>query len=195
MASNKIHVIKYKRRRSQKTDYRKRLRLLLSGKNRLVLRFSGNSITAQIIEYQAQGDIIKVGVNSSSLSVHGWNYTKKNLPASYLTGLLLAKKAKEAGYKGELVLDIGLQTIKKQGRIFAVLKGALDGGLSIKYGGDSIFPNAEALQGKRIADYAGKLQAGEKALYEKHFSKYVRDGVDPSKMPEVFLKVKGVLLG
>ncbi len=195
MASKKTKVVQFRRKRSQKTNYRKRLRLLMSGKDRLVLRFSGNAITAQIISYESKGDIVKIGVNSVSLAKHGWNYTKKNLPASYLTGLLLAKTAKKEGYNGELVLDIGFQTIKKQGRIFAVLRGALDGGLQVSYGDETIFPEEDALQGKRIAQYAQKLKSEEKEVYSKQFSKYIANSSDPTKMPEIFLKVKGELLG
>ena len=51
MKTHKTRAAAYRRKREGKTDYRKRLRLLLSGKPRLVIRRSLRDISAQVIEY------------------------------------------------------------------------------------------------------------------------------------------------
>ena len=51
MKKGKTHRIKFRRKREGKTDYRKRLKLLLGGKPRLVVRKSLKNITAQIAVY------------------------------------------------------------------------------------------------------------------------------------------------
>ncbi|MBT4445726.1 50S ribosomal protein L18 [archaeon] len=194
MVKGKIHVVRYKRKRLGKTNYRKRLKLLLSGKDRLVVRFSTNNVTAQIVSYSPKGDLVKLGVKSSSLSKHGWTFGSKNIPAAYLTGLLLANQAKGKNYSGELVLDTGFTTLQKQGRLFAVLRGVIDGGLPVRVGDESIFPKAEVFSGEKIAAYATKLKGESEEKYSKQFSKYISNGVDPTKMPETFSKVKETLL-
>ena len=92
--SKTIKKVNYRRKREGKTNYKKRLKLLLSKKPRLVIRRSLNNISLQIIEYQTNGDKIIVGTNSSELKKMGWTANTGNIPAAYLTGLLLAKKAK-----------------------------------------------------------------------------------------------------
>jgi len=59
-----------------------------------VVRKSLKSIHASIIDYNKNGDITKVSSHSENLKKLGWNYSTGNLPAAYLTGLLLGKKAK-----------------------------------------------------------------------------------------------------
>ena len=50
MAENKKFTVRFRRRRENKTDYRRRLRLLVSRKQRLVIRKGLKNITAQIID-------------------------------------------------------------------------------------------------------------------------------------------------
>ena len=63
----------FKRKRLGKTDYRKRLKLLLANKSRLVVRKSLKSILAQIVEYGEKGDKIVVSAHSSELKKYGYN--------------------------------------------------------------------------------------------------------------------------
>jgi len=194
MAKGKIPVVQYRRKATGRTNYKKRLRLLMSGKDRLVVRFSKSSVTAQIVAYNQVGDAVSCGANSQSLEKLGWKFGLKSIPASYLTGLLLAKKAKDKNYNTELILDTGFLTLQKQGRLFAVLKGVMDGGLAVRHGEESILPDEETISGVKIANYAKLLQEGAKETYAKQFSKCIANGVDPSKMPEEFAKIKKELL-
>ncbi len=160
-----------KRRRLGKTNYRKRLKLLLSGKPRLIIRKSLRYITAQIAEFDPKGDRIIVAATSKELKKFGWKFACDNTPAAYLTGLLIGKKALEKGIK-EAVLDMGLHRPTKGCRIFAALKGAIDAGLKIPAGKD-IFPSEDRIKGIHIAKYLEKFK----------------------DMPQVFEEVKRKILG
>ncbi|MFC1648994.1 50S ribosomal protein L18 [Nanoarchaeota archaeon] len=135
----------YKRRRQSKTNYKKRLELLKSGKPRLVVRRTNTRLIAQVVKYDDKGDKVLVTVTSSELKDLGWKGSLKSIPAAYLTGRLLAKKANVK----EAILDIGLHTPVKGSRIFAVAKGALDGGLRLPVG-ENIFPSQERIEGQHI---------------------------------------------
>ena len=50
--------VPFRRKREGRTDYKKRLAMLKSGKARLVVRKTLKNIYAQIIKYDAKGDII-----------------------------------------------------------------------------------------------------------------------------------------
>jgi large subunit ribosomal protein L18 len=137
-----------KRRREGKTDYRQRLKLLLSKKPRLVVRKSLKYITAQIVEFSENGDRVIASAYSKNLKKLGWNFACDNLPAAYLTGLMIGKKALEKNIN-EAVLDIGLHTSTKGNRIYAVVKGALDAGLKVPCNEDML-PGEERIFGQHI---------------------------------------------
>ena len=98
MTSRKPETVSYRRKREQKTDYTKRMQLLVSRKPRVVVRITNKHIIAQLVEFTTSGDKVLVGVNSSDLKEQGWLYSCKNIPAAYLTGLLLGKAAQKKGY-------------------------------------------------------------------------------------------------
>jgi large subunit ribosomal protein L18 len=121
---------------------------LLSRKPRCVVRKSNTKLIAQIVKYSPKGDIVIASADSSQLKKQDWNFAFKSIPAAYLTGLMLAKNALKKQVK-EAILDIGLQRSKKGSRLYALLKGAVDGGLNIPCD-VSIFPKQERLEGKHI---------------------------------------------
>lgn len=146
-----------KRRRKFKTDYKKRLKLLLSGKPRLVVRKTNKYIIAQIVISEEARDRTVVGVTSKILrDKYGWKYSCKNLPAAYLTGLIIGKLALKNGIK-EAILDMGLNRKTKGNRIFATLKGAVDAGLKIPHG-EEILPDETRIKGEHIARYLEKFK-------------------------------------
>ncbi|MCD6483032.1 MAG: 50S ribosomal protein L18 [Candidatus Aenigmarchaeota archaeon] len=146
-----------KRRRKFKTDYKKRLKLLLSGKPRLVVRRTNKYIIAQMVVSEEGEDKTIVGITSKVLrDKYGWKYSCKNLPAAYLTGLLIGKLALEKGIK-EAILDIGLHRKTKGNRLFATLKGAVDAGLSVPHG-EEILPDESRIKGEHIASYLEKFK-------------------------------------
>lgn len=147
-------VIQYRRKRAGLTDYRKRLVMLKSGLARLVVRGSNRGIQAQIVRYAADGDVVLATARATDLKKLGWTSATGNTPAAYLTGMLLAHKA-ASKVKGDIILDIGLQSHHKGGRIYAVAKGAIDGGLTVRVSED-VLPSQERLSGSHIDEGLAK---------------------------------------
>ena len=143
--------VKPRRRREGRTDYRKRLNLLRSGKTRLVVRKTLNNTIIQFIEYKEGGDNILVSANSSELKKkYGWKFSTSTTPAAYLTGLLAGKKAKDRGI-GECVFDVGRHAPVKGSRIFASLKGVTDSGINCPHSEEKI-PTEDRIMGKHLDD-------------------------------------------
>lgn len=152
MARNKLRTVLYRRKREKRTNYVKRRKLLLGGAPRLVVRVTNTRVVGQIVSFTPKGDIIHAAVDSQFLARHGWSSSLKNIPAAYLTGYALAKKAIAAGIIN-LVFDTGLRAPPHKGRLYAFLKGAIEGGLDAPVGDKAIFPSEERLSGKHITEY------------------------------------------
>jgi large subunit ribosomal protein L18 len=146
----------FKRRRLGKTDYKKRLKLLLSKKPRLVVRKSLKYIRAQVVEFDKAGDKTLIVASSEELRKLGWKFAYDNLPAAYLTGLLVGKKAVKKGIK-EVVLDTGLYASTAGNRVYAAVKGVVDAGLKIPVA-ENVLPNEERIKGLHIASYLEKFK-------------------------------------
>lgn len=177
MATGPRYTVPMRRRREARTNYHQRLRLLKSGKPRLVARKSNNHIRAQLIVMGQSGDETVANASSTDLSEFGWEAPTGNLPAAYLTGLLAGKRAVEAGLD-EAVLDIGLNTATPGNKVFAVQEGAIDAGLEIPHNED-VFADWQRTRGSHIAEYAEQL---DDALYAGDF--------DASELPDHFDEVR-----
>jgi large subunit ribosomal protein L18 len=150
-----------RRRKEGRTDFRLRLKLLKSGKPRLVIRKSLNNLICQVVKYNPKGDTVIVSADSRELSKMGWKHHCGNIPSAYLTGLLCGTRAKKEKLQG-IVLDLGLYTSVKGSRLYACLKGALDsGGLDIPHS-EEILPPEERISGRHIASFSKKSAAIEK---------------------------------
>ncbi len=181
MATGPRYKVPMRRRREVRTDYHQRLRLLKSGKPRLVARKSNKHTTAQLITPGPHGDETLASAHSSDLEAYGWEAPTGNVPAAYLTGLLAGKRALEAGVE-EAVLDIGLNTATPGNKVFAVQEGAIDAGLEIPHN-DSVLADWERTRGEHIAEYAEGL---EEPLYGGDF--------DATELPEHFDEVREEIL-
>lgn len=154
-ARGPTHRVPFRRRREGKTDYRKRLKLLVSRKNRVVVRKSTRYIRMQLIAPDNRGDRTLVSAISSELRHYGYDGGGAcNGPAAYLTGLLFGKRALAAGFD-EGILDIGLITPVHGSKVYAALKGALDSGFGIPHDPE-VFPADERISGGVIASFFGK---------------------------------------
>ncbi|MBD3164891.1 50S ribosomal protein L18 [Candidatus Woesearchaeota archaeon] len=192
MKSNKTHTIQNRRKREGKTNYRKRLKLLLSKRPRLVIRKSLRRITAQVIKYNEKGDKVIITATSDKLKDFGWEYNYANLPSAYLLGILVGKKAQEAGIK-EAIADIGLSSPVPGSKMYAVIKGSVDAGLNIPYS-ESVLPKEDRLKGKHIEQYASKLSENPDSL-NKRFSSYIKKNSDPHKISEKLQEIKKMIIG
>ena len=142
--------MQFKRRRLGKTDYKKRLKLLSSDRPRLVIRKSLRYITAQIVNFDKKGDKVFATVTSKQLKKLDWKFSCDNLPASYLTGLLIGKVAQAKKISG-VVLDSGVYDSTKGNRIYAAVKGAVDAGLKVSIG-EEVLPSEDRIKGKHISE-------------------------------------------
>ena len=184
--------MEYKRKRQGKTDYRKRLNLLLGKKPRVVIRISLKNIIMQVIEYDEKGDKVIVAASSKELEKkYGLKFNRSNIPCAYLTGYLLAKKAAKKDIK-DSIFDLGFANNIKGTKVYAGLKGVIDGGLKVKCG-EEIFPKEDIIKGSHIANYANKIKA-DKEKYEKIFAGYIKKGVKPEDIPKYFDEVKNKIV-
>lgn len=187
MAKRKPKPVVYRRKRGQSTNYRKRLRLLIGGTSRLVVRITNTRIIAQIVEFQHHGDRIVVGTDSTALRKLGWKYSCKNIPAAYLTGALIASKARATGCNA-VILDSGFRGEFKKGKLYAVVKGAVDAGLKIPHGED-IFPLEERMQGHHIQNYYGHKDKGT-----QQFAQYLKTSAAPEKIVQSVQELKSKII-
>jgi large subunit ribosomal protein L18 len=193
MATKKMRVVPYRRKREGKTNYKKRLKLLLSSKLRLVIRKSLKNMQLQLVEYNENGDKVLLTISSKALDKEfEWKISRSNLPASYLTGLLFGLKAKKKGYK-EAILDIGLQTSVKGSRIYAAVRGVIDGGLPIACSNEML-PDDATIQGKKIMAYAADLKKKDEKKYQRQFSFYIKQNIDPAQISSLIEATKKKIL-
>lgn len=175
-----MKVVQFRRKREGKTDYRKRLKMLTTKKLRLVVRPAHKNISAQIISFDPKGDKVLAGVSAQTLTKYGWTTNKGNLPAAYLTGFLLGKRAVQKKLKSA-VLDTGMHTPVKGGRIYACAQGVVDAGITLPID-PSVLPTKERIQGQHIASYAQESKI--------RMSGYQKAGIEPAAITKLFEKVK-----
>merc|ERR1711939_1179448 len=94
------YQVKYKRRRSGKTDYAARKKLIAQAKNkynapkyRLVVRFTKKDIICQIITSEISGDKVFAAAYAHELPRYGVTHGLTNWAAAYCTGLPVARRA------------------------------------------------------------------------------------------------------
>ena len=188
MAHGPRYSVPFRRRSEGKTDYKLRSALLRSGKPRAIIRSSNKYIYVQLVEALSTGDIVKSSASSKELNALGWKGGTGNLPAAYLTGVLAGRRAVARGIT-DTVLDLGLQSSTKGSKLYAALKGLLDGGIALPHSGD-VLPSGSRLSGGHIANY-GKVISSEKIdVYKKRFSAYLGRGLRPEDLPGHFEQVK-----
>ncbi|MFQ5800507.1 MAG: 50S ribosomal protein L18 [Candidatus Hydrothermarchaeales archaeon] len=160
MVTGPRYRVPFRRKREGKTDYRKRAKLVMSGKPRLMVRKSLKHAIVQLIEYHPKGDITIASAHSKELKSLGWKGNTSNIKAFYLTGLMCGKRAFDKKYK-EAVFDSGLSSLKKKSKIFAALKGSLDAGMKIPHGSD-VFPEDDRIKGEDVEKIIKKIKSGGK---------------------------------
>jgi large subunit ribosomal protein L18 len=188
MARGPRYRVPWRRRREGKTNYYKRVKLVLSGKPRFVVRRTNKYIIVQVAEAKIEGDrMLAVAHSRELVKRYGWKGGTKNTSAAYLTGFLAGLRALKAGVK-EAILDIGLARPARGSRVFAALKGGLDAGLDIPHSKE-ILPSEDRIKGVHIAEWAKKLAKEEPEKYKRFFSKYLEAGLRPEELPKHFDEV------
>ena len=178
-----------RRIREGKTNYRKRKGILIGKHTFSTVRISNENVLVQILKPHKVGDEVLVSAHSRELIKHGWQGSRKNVPACYLTGLLAGAKAVAKGVK-QCILNTGNRMYAP--RIAASVKGLIDAGVSIPVDEETL-PAQDRIAGKHIADYANLLK-DNKQVYNARFSGLIKAGFAPESYPEHFNEVKMSIL-
>ena len=148
-----------RRRRENKTDYLKRIKLLKGGNPRLVFRKTNRYILSQYITSKEAQDKIEIGVNSKELMSYGWpkqlEGSLKSIPAAYFTGFLIGKKITEKKLKNPII-DLGMNRAIHKTKIYAFIKGLIDSGVKIKHKKET-FPEENRIIGKHMKKDFSKI--------------------------------------
>ncbi len=182
-----VHTLK--RIRKDKTNYRKRSAILIGRHMFVTVRISDQNVAAQVLRPTLTGDIVIASAHSRELVKHGWKGAFNNLPACYLTGLLLGKKALQKEINSA-VLYIGKNHFTS--RVAACMKGIVDAGVRMPVSEESL-PNEERISGHHIAEYSNVLKENEKE-YNSRFSAILKNGLKPEDYPSHFEDIKNRIL-
>lgn len=180
-----------KRIRLDKTNYRKRAAVIIGRHSFVTVKVTDQNVAAQMLKPTPTGDLVVASAHSRELTKqHGWKGSTNSLPACYLTGLLLGKKALEKG-TGKAILYIGKDHFTT--RVAACVKGIADSGVNIPMSDES-FPDYDRLSGQHIAEYAGTLK-GDQDAYNARFSALLKNGLKPEDYPAHFEEVRFKISG
>jgi len=174
-----------RRNRQNRTNYRKRVAMLIGRRSFVSIAVSNQNVMAQVLKPLAIGDSVLTAVRSRELVKYGWKGSMNSIPTCYLTGLLLGKRTMEKGINN-LVLYTGKGSFTS--RVAACLKGIIDAGVTIPVSEDSV-PKIDRLNGGHIAQFAGLLKKDEKK-YNSHFSSLLKNDWLPENYPQHFEEVR-----
>lgn len=200
-------------------------------KYRLIVRSSNTDICCQIAYARIEGDHIVAAAYSHELPRYGVKVGLTNYAAAYCTGLLLARRILQKFnldkvYEGNTdingeyfcvedvddgpgafrcCLDVGLARTSTGAKVFAAMKGAVDGGLDIPHS-DKRFPgydneekslNAEVhrkhIFGLHVAEYMRSLQDEDEDAFKRQFSRFIKNGVGPDNMEAMYKKAHAAI--
>lgn len=196
-------------------------------KYRFVVRFTNKDVVCQIVYATLAGDRIVSSAYSHELPRYGLSVGLTNYAAAYATGLLLARRvlAKlglDKHYEGKTeelgedytveaeddgprpftcILDAGLKRTSTGSKVFAALKGGLDGGLDIPhsdkrfvgYDPDAKELDAEILSkyiyGGHVGEYMEEMMEEDPEKYQAHFASYLKAGIEPEELEDLYTTV------
>ncbi|MDQ3854166.1 MAG: 50S ribosomal protein L18 [Thermoproteota archaeon] len=184
-----VHTLK--RIREDKTNYRKRSAILIGRQLFVTIRTSDQNVAAQVLRPTPTGDIVIASAHSRELAEHGWKGAFNNLPACYLTGMLLGKKAIQKEINAA-VLYIGNNHFTS--RVAACMKGIVDAGVSMPISKESL-PDEDRISGHHIAEYSHALKEEDEEEYNSRFSAILKNGLRPEEYPSHFEEIKSRISG
>jgi len=193
----------------------------------MIVRFSNSDIITQIAYATLNGDWIIASAYSHELPNYGIKHGLTNYAAAYATGLLLARRVltklkladKYVGLAqptGEMffvteaedgpkpffvLLDVGLSRTSTGARLFAAMKGAVDGGLEIPHNNKRLVgfnketsefdPNVllKYIYGGHISAYMEILKAKEdQSQYQSQFKNYIEKGIGADDIKKMYVE-------
>jgi large subunit ribosomal protein L5e len=208
-------------------------------KYRLVVRRTNRDVIAQVVYSRMDGDYVMASAYGHELVNYGVKAGFTNYAACYCTGLLLARRLLTSlnladTYKGiseingtdytvddeepgekqpfRCFLDVGLAPTTTGARVFGVMKGAVDGGLSIPHN-NKRFPgydkeskkldvevHRDYIFGEHVANYMRELENGVESdnedncveadpeKFKAHFAAYIKEGVAADDLEDMYTK-------
>ena len=199
--------VKWRRRREGKTNYYSRKKLLLQDKQkynvakyRLVVRCSKKNILCQLIYSRLEGDFVVSSSYSKNLPNIGLPLINNNYSTSYINGLYLSKKffsenfldikKKQPKNNFTVILDLGLVRVTTGNKVFAAMKGAVDGGFSIPHN-EKRFPGfkknedfeievmKDRIEGKHVFEYMKLLEDEDEEKFSTQFKSLINKNLNP----------------
>lgn len=200
-------------------------------KYRMIVRFTNKDVICQVAYARIEGDYIVAAAYAHELPRYGVKVGLTNYAAAYCTGLLLARRIlkkfkldtiyagqkevdgeefhveSEDGQPGAFrcYLDVGLARTSTGAKVFAAMKGAVDGGLDIPHGVKR-FPGYDAeggnfdagvlrdhIMGKHVGDYMRLLQEDDDEAYKRQFALYIKSGVTADNIEEHYSKAHAAI--
>ncbi|MEK6833050.1 MAG: 50S ribosomal protein L18 [Nanoarchaeota archaeon] len=141
-----------RRRKENKTDYLKRLKLLKGEKPRIIFRKTNRYIISEYIESKEAQDKVIIGFDSRKLNEYGWpkdaQGSLKSITASYLTGYLIGKTIIKEKLENP-ILDSGMNRVLHKNKIYAFIKGLIDSGIKINCKKE-FFPEELRIKGQHL---------------------------------------------
>jgi large subunit ribosomal protein L5e len=193
-------------------------------KYRLIVRFTNKDIVCQVAYARIEGDKVVSAAYAHELPRYGVKVGLTNYSAAYCTGLLLARRllkklGMDSTYEGlkeatgedytvdeaadgpgpfRCYLDVGLARTTTGAKIFAAMKGALDGGLDVPHSENRFYgyndekkkydpkKHRERIMGKHVGEYMKNMKKDDEEAYKRHFSKYIAAGVTPETIEKMY---------
>jgi large subunit ribosomal protein L18 len=141
-----------RRRKENKTDYLKRLKLLKGEKPRIVFRKTNRYIISEYIMSEEAQDKVVIGLDSRKLNEYGWpkdaQGSLKSITASYFTGYLTGKTITKQKLETP-IMDAGMNRVLHKNKIYAFLKGLIDAGIKINCKKE-FFPEDARIKGQHL---------------------------------------------
>jgi len=141
-----------RRRKENKTDYLKRLKLLKGEKPRIVFRRTNKYIISEYVVSEEAQDKIIIGFDSRKLNEYGWpknaQGSLKSVTASYLTGYLIGKTILKQKLETPII-DTGMNRMLHKNKIYAFLKGVIESGIKINCD-KKCFPEEARIKGQHL---------------------------------------------
>jgi len=196
-------------------------------KYRFVVRFTNKDVVCQIAYATVAGDVVVAAAYSHELPAFGLKAGLTNYAAAYCTGLLLARRiltkfGLDKTYVGleeatgedynveeqeegprpfKALLDTGLKRTSTGSKVFAALKGALDGGVDIPhsdkrfvgYDAEKKQLDAETLAkyifGGHVGEYMVEMEEDSEEKYNSHFSNYIESDISGEGLEDLMKEV------
>jgi len=193
-------------------------------KYRLVVRFTNREVICQMVRAKIEGDHVYAAAYGHELTKYGIPVGHGNYASAYAVGLLVARRALAKfgiadKYQGvttvtgedynvepivdgprplHAILDTGLKRTSTGSKVFAALKGCVDGGIAIPhsvtryagYDAEGKKLKADVLRkhifGNHVAEHMKQLKDEDSASFERKFSQYIKHKITADNIEKLY---------